>query len=321
MNARTRYYVWDSYWQDPWTHSFDIDFPPALALLDRYWFEFEARLQPGCSVLDLGCGNGAAAFAIKAAAMVSGMPLSVTGIDEAAIDPVRRLPANAPVLREIAFYPRTEMEALPFPDASFDVVVSQFGLEFASTTKAMTEAARVLRPGGMLSVIALPVQSAATQAAKKAYRQARYLLADSHLFDRAATMLKEFHALPKEAANEKMGAELNLFCKEIEQAFGRFGDSEVSVLSTMVNAIYDVIAQRNSATADEQLLALGATRTRLAHYAARQQAVIKAALPDANFGRFRPGLGAANFQIAEIRTMQLPGRGPLAFQLAAYKPL
>jgi ubiquinone/menaquinone biosynthesis C-methylase UbiE len=322
MSTRARFYVWDSYWQDPWTHSYDIDAPANLALLDRYWFEFESRLQPGCTVLDVGCGNGAAAFAIKAGAMMSGMPLSVTGIDEAAIDPVRRLPANQPVLREIAFHARTEMEALPFADATFDVVVSQFGLEFGSPAKAMAEAARVLKPGGLLSMIALPAQSAAVQNARKAYRQARFLLADSNVFDRAAAMLKEYHALPKAAGDEKMSAALNTFCKEIEQAFSRFAESEVSVLSTIINAIYEVIANRKNATVDDQLLALASTRTRLAHYAARQQATIKAAIPDANFGKMRPGLATANFQVAEVRTMQAATRGGvLAFQLAAYKPL
>jgi ubiquinone/menaquinone biosynthesis C-methylase UbiE len=44
-------------------------------------------------------------------------------------------------------------EALPFPDASFDAVVSQFGLMFfADRIRALSEMRRVLRPGGQMAV-------------------------------------------------------------------------------------------------------------------------------------------------------------------------
>jgi SAM-dependent methyltransferase len=44
-------------------------------------------------------------------------------------------------------------EALPFPDASFDAVVSQFGMMFfADRAGAVREMLRVLRPGGRLAV-------------------------------------------------------------------------------------------------------------------------------------------------------------------------
>jgi len=44
-------------------------------------------------------------------------------------------------------------EAVPYPDASFDAVVSQFGLMFFSDRlRALGEMVRVLRPGGHLAV-------------------------------------------------------------------------------------------------------------------------------------------------------------------------
>ena len=44
-------------------------------------------------------------------------------------------------------------EALPFPDASFDAVISQFGMMFfANAAGAVREMLRVLRPGGRLAV-------------------------------------------------------------------------------------------------------------------------------------------------------------------------
>ena len=88
----------------------------------------------------------------------------------------------------------------------------------------------------------------------------------------------------------------------------------------MVNAIYDVIGQRKTASIDAQLLALGERRTKLAHFAARQQAIIKAAIADTGFGKMRPGLGGASLHVVEARAMNAPGRGPLGFVLTASKP-
>jgi ubiquinone/menaquinone biosynthesis C-methylase UbiE len=46
-----------------------------------------------------------------------------------------------------------DAEALPFPDASFDVVLSTFGAMFAPRHRvAAAELARVLRPGGRLGL-------------------------------------------------------------------------------------------------------------------------------------------------------------------------
>ena len=45
------------------------------------------------------------------------------------------------------------MEALPFPDASFDAVLSQFGFEYAQRGPALDECLRVLRPGATLALV------------------------------------------------------------------------------------------------------------------------------------------------------------------------
>ena len=47
------------------------------------------------------------------------------------------------------FCPATE---LPLPDSSFDFVVSQFGVEYAGID-AFIEAARLVKPGGQLSLL------------------------------------------------------------------------------------------------------------------------------------------------------------------------
>jgi arsenite methyltransferase len=107
-----------------------------------------AALRPGESVLDLGSGSGTDVFC---AAVLVGEAGRVTGVDMTA----EQL-AKAARVRD--GFPHVELveahiEALPFEDASFDVVLSN-GVVNLSPAKhrVFAEAARVLRPGGRLAI-------------------------------------------------------------------------------------------------------------------------------------------------------------------------
>ena len=104
-----------------------------------------ARVAPGQRVLDVACGTGVLA---RAASARVGDPGSVAGVDP---DPGMLAVAER-LAPGVAFRPGTA-EALPFPDASFDVVASQFGMMFfADREGAVREMLRVLRSGGRLAV-------------------------------------------------------------------------------------------------------------------------------------------------------------------------
>lgn len=104
-----------------------------------------AGAKSGDSVLDVACGTGVLA---RAAAQVVGPPGAVAGTD---INPAM-LAVAARLAPEITWR-AAPAEALPFPDHSFDRVVSQFGLMFfADQAAALREMARVLRPGGRMAV-------------------------------------------------------------------------------------------------------------------------------------------------------------------------
>lgn len=99
----------------------------------------------GDGVLDVGCGTGIVA---RECARRVGSEGSVSGLDisEAMLAVARR---SAP---GIDWY-QGDAEELPFPDESFDRVVSQLALMFfADREKAISEMWRVLRPGGTLAV-------------------------------------------------------------------------------------------------------------------------------------------------------------------------
>lgn len=105
-----------------------------------------AHIQPGQRVLDVACGTGVlareAASRVGSAGHVAGIAPSLGMVSVA-----RKLAPTIEWQEGIA-------EALPFPDQSFEAVVSQFDLMFfADRRQAIHEMLRVLAPGGWLAVV------------------------------------------------------------------------------------------------------------------------------------------------------------------------
>lgn len=103
--------------------------------------------RPGDRVLDVATGTGWTARNVARAGA------EVMGIDIAAdlLAAARTLSAGFPSVE----YRQADAERLPFPDGSFDKVISTFGVMFAADQeRAASELMRVTRPGGRLVVAA-----------------------------------------------------------------------------------------------------------------------------------------------------------------------
>ena len=104
-----------------------------------------AQLQSGQRLLDVACGTGVLAREAAARVRAAG---TVVGLDPnpgMLIVAKRRAPGVE--------WREGTAEALPYPETSFDAVVSQFGLMFfTNRVQALREMLRVLAPGGHLAV-------------------------------------------------------------------------------------------------------------------------------------------------------------------------
>lgn len=109
-----------------------------------------SQLQTGDTVLDVGCGTGVVAItAARIGAIVSGLDISP------------QLLAHAENNKQLAYldidFKEGDAEELPYSNASFDVVLSQFGHMFATNAqRTMDEMLRVLKPGGTIAFSTWP---------------------------------------------------------------------------------------------------------------------------------------------------------------------
>jgi SAM-dependent methyltransferase len=115
------------------------------------------RLDPGERVLDLGSGAGTDSLV---AAQMVGEQGRVTGIDMTpAMLTKARAAATEMGLANVEFV-EGEAEQLPFPDASFDVVISNGVIDLIPDKDAVfSELNRVLVPGGRMQIADVTIQN------------------------------------------------------------------------------------------------------------------------------------------------------------------
>ncbi|MGB0211921.1 class I SAM-dependent methyltransferase [Algiphilus sp.] len=122
------------------------DYGAFAVYLERGAAEFLERLdvEPGTRMLDVACGAGQISVpAARAGARVTGVDLAANLVDQAQ--------ARAREEGVDARFDAGDAEALPYDDASFDLVTSLIGAQFAPRPdRVAEELLRVCRPGGRI---------------------------------------------------------------------------------------------------------------------------------------------------------------------------
>ena len=124
------------------------DFGQVAKVIEAAAEEFIARLRlkPGARVLDVACGSGNLSIpAARAGAVVTGVDIAPNLLEQA-----RARAASEGLTIQ---FDEGDAEALPYPDAAFDEVVSMYGAMFAPRPELVAaELVRVCRPGGRIAM-------------------------------------------------------------------------------------------------------------------------------------------------------------------------
>lgn len=151
---------WSQYWAGGALHScansFDGNYDDAIG---AFWRDTCAKLQGGERVLDVATGNGALPKLLVDVLADAGRLPEIDAIDLADIDPPWPRQLAPAVAARLRFHAGVEVEALPFADASFDLIVSQYGLEYSDLARSVAELRRVMKAGAAAALVLHHVDS------------------------------------------------------------------------------------------------------------------------------------------------------------------
>lgn len=225
MNRDAAPEAWDEYWRLTQEAAAHRGGGPQDEVLARFWRAFfldALRNRPAARVVDLACGNGVVTrLALEAAGEAGVCDRCVVGVDlsQAALADLRRrspgvLLAAADALR------------VPFASATFDVVTSQFGLEYAGAA-AFAEAARLVARGGTFAAV-IHRKDGALYRECAVNLEAATAVAESGVLPAFRSMTMASHALRtgkgSRVAFRRAEGELQSAVGQVEAALRRLGE-------------------------------------------------------------------------------------------------
>ena len=151
---------WTAYWQTGALTSLPMDFKANYdGELEKYWQSvlLKSTIEP-LTVLDVCTGNGAIALLLQELADKLDVKIEVTAIDASDIDPSNILkshPDKAEYIPLINFIGNCLVEDMSATiEQKFDLIVSQYGIEYCDTDLAARNVTQLLKPDGNLVFVA-----------------------------------------------------------------------------------------------------------------------------------------------------------------------
>jgi SAM-dependent methyltransferase len=161
MSDEERRESWSRYWASGALHSCATSFAGNYDDdIGAFWREAFADLDASRRVLDIATGNGPLPKLI--ADLCPDLP-EIDAVDLAEVRPAWHAGLPAAHRERIRFHVGIAAERLPFADGRFDLVTSQYGIEYSDLARSLPEARRVAQPQARLAFVlhhidALPVR-------------------------------------------------------------------------------------------------------------------------------------------------------------------
>ena len=181
--------AWSSYWARGAPHSCVGTYGETYGgAIGGFWREVYGALPAVARVLDVATGNGALPRLLLDGSRMPGVQCDA--VDIATVYPTW-LGALAPADQgRIRFHGGVDAAALPFGDRCFDLIVSQYGLEYTDLDRTLPELLRVRAPGGGVAMVLHHAQGRPATLAAIEIDHLRWLTGEGGLFDAAAALIE-----------------------------------------------------------------------------------------------------------------------------------
>lgn len=184
MDARSA--AWSSYWKSGALHSCASSYQGNYeGAISGFWSAVFGGLGPGSRILDIATGNGALPKLLADGFGSAGH--RIDAIDYSELAPAWYRPEQYGSIR---FFPNVAMEALPFADAHFDAVVSQYGFEYGRRADALAECLRVSKRTATIALVMHHADGILVRIAGAEVANADHLLEAGGLFETADGVIR-----------------------------------------------------------------------------------------------------------------------------------
>jgi len=307
---------WDTYWQgtgDVGAYaSGGVSHPGVLAFWDEF-FHSVKRDYTEPEMIDLASGNGAVIE--RALAVYQNETAGFTCLDasESAIANIR---SRFPQVKGMV----ANAGEIPFDNGRFDIVTSQFGVEYAGRD-AIDEAARLLAAGGHLGLL-LHNESGAIHQECLASLDAIVLLQKSHFLSYAHKMFDAGFKAVRGADRAPYETAAKQLAPAIEVLEGIMAEHGQGVAGDTIVRLYSDVAQIHQEMPDyepdEVLGWLERMESELLAYAGRMTSMAGAAINSVSFKQICDGLVSQGFDLEHAAPLVVPDTDlPLAWALVA----
>lgn len=304
--------AWGNYWQQGALHSLPTSYAANYrGAVEEFWKSIADTLNRDQRVLDIGTGNGSLPFLFHSLLAANCPRIDAIDLaDQLAPAWHQALPSDSH--NKILFHTKTQAEQLPFSDESFDLVCSQYGIEYSDLPAAMAEVARVLRAGGRLALIMHHADSRLAQVATEELKWSAWLSSESDFLQKAREIYpwlalvaagRQAELLDNQDANNARAA-FNHAQTEMTEAI------ESSPVPDLLHEARDMVASHidailsGRATADQASQAsLEWQQEALKSSAFRQRELITHALDEASFQALLDKLKALGFSIEHTQAL------------------
>ncbi len=181
--------VWTRHWATGAAHSCVGSYGDRYGgVIADFWRSIFRSLTHGHRVLDLATGNGALPRLLLAECPET--PCEIDAVDLAAIEPtwIASLPSAA--RHRVRFRGGQALEELPYANGAFDLIVSQYGIEYTDLDRSVPEMLRVLAAGGGIALVMHIVGSRPVDLAKIELSHLDWLLSDEGLLSATAALIE-----------------------------------------------------------------------------------------------------------------------------------